>query len=358
MVIRPLRALTSSVSFGTTSCTSPTTPRSENSKIGAFGSLLIATITFELCIPTLCWIAPEMPQAMYSFGDTVFPVWPTCVAYGYQPASTTARVAPTAPPNAFASSSTSVKFSGPPSPRPPATITGASSIDGPSLSSCAWSTIRADVGEVFERDRCILHFRRAAGGVRVERARAEERDPRLGLPADVHEDGVLQGGTLADELAVLLHEVAEVPVQAGVEPGGKSRRDIRGEHGVAEEHGVDALVADQLREHVDPRLRQRRLELRVVGDVDLRGAELARFVGEAAHARADDDTGDFTVAERRRLREHAERPLQQLVAVMLEKDERAHTRRFSARKSRIACAALPSSSIFFESARAGGSFNA
>ena len=34
-----------------------------NSKIGAFGSLLIATITLELCIPTLCWIAPEMPQA-------------------------------------------------------------------------------------------------------------------------------------------------------------------------------------------------------------------------------------------------------------------------------------------------------
>ena len=60
----PLRALTSSVSFGTTSCTSPTTPRSENSKMGAFGSLLIATMTPELCMPTLCWIAPEMPHAM------------------------------------------------------------------------------------------------------------------------------------------------------------------------------------------------------------------------------------------------------------------------------------------------------
>ncbi len=58
-----LRCCTSSVSFGTISCTSPTTPRSLNSKIGAFGSLLIATITFELCMPTLCWIAPEMPSA-------------------------------------------------------------------------------------------------------------------------------------------------------------------------------------------------------------------------------------------------------------------------------------------------------
>jgi hypothetical protein len=25
--------------------------------------LLIATIAPELCIPTLCWIAPEIPQA-------------------------------------------------------------------------------------------------------------------------------------------------------------------------------------------------------------------------------------------------------------------------------------------------------
>ena len=38
-------------------------PRSENSKIGAFESLLIATMFSELCMPTLCWIAPEMPAA-------------------------------------------------------------------------------------------------------------------------------------------------------------------------------------------------------------------------------------------------------------------------------------------------------
>src|SRR5262245_16662840 len=57
------RARISSVSFGTISWTSPTTPRSLNSKIGAFASLLIATIVPELCMPTLCWIAPEMPSA-------------------------------------------------------------------------------------------------------------------------------------------------------------------------------------------------------------------------------------------------------------------------------------------------------
>ena len=59
----PLRALISSVSFGTIACTSPTMPRSLKSKIGAFASLLMATIVPELCIPTLCWIAPEMPRA-------------------------------------------------------------------------------------------------------------------------------------------------------------------------------------------------------------------------------------------------------------------------------------------------------
>ncbi len=59
----PLRAFTASVSFGTILLRSPTMPRSENSKIGALASLLIATMFSEPCIPTLCWIAPEMPAA-------------------------------------------------------------------------------------------------------------------------------------------------------------------------------------------------------------------------------------------------------------------------------------------------------
>src|SRR5262249_54958734 len=57
------RARTSSVRFRASSCRAPTTPRSENSKTGAFGSLLIETIVLELCMPTLCWIAPEIPTA-------------------------------------------------------------------------------------------------------------------------------------------------------------------------------------------------------------------------------------------------------------------------------------------------------
>ena len=60
----PLRSRSSSTRRGTIVWTSPTTARSLNSKIGAFGSLLIATITFEFCMPTLCCTAPEMPSAM------------------------------------------------------------------------------------------------------------------------------------------------------------------------------------------------------------------------------------------------------------------------------------------------------
>ena len=59
----PFLALMASVSLGTILLRSPTIPRSENSKIGALASLLIATMFSEDCIPTLCWIAPEMPAA-------------------------------------------------------------------------------------------------------------------------------------------------------------------------------------------------------------------------------------------------------------------------------------------------------
>ena len=45
--------------------------------MGASGSLLIATITLEVFIPARCWIAPEMPMAMYSCGATILPVCPT-----------------------------------------------------------------------------------------------------------------------------------------------------------------------------------------------------------------------------------------------------------------------------------------
>ena len=56
--------------LGRTLNRSPTTPKSTSSKIGASSSLLTATIVLEVCMPARCWIAPEMPAATYSWGDT------------------------------------------------------------------------------------------------------------------------------------------------------------------------------------------------------------------------------------------------------------------------------------------------
>ena len=50
----PFFALIATVNFGRSLLRSPTIPRSENSKIGAFASLLIATMFSEDCMPTLC----------------------------------------------------------------------------------------------------------------------------------------------------------------------------------------------------------------------------------------------------------------------------------------------------------------
>ena len=67
---------------------------------------------FEPFMPTMCWVAPEMPAAMYTLGLTTLPVWPTCIEYGTQPASTIARDAPGAPLRSLASCSTISKLLG------------------------------------------------------------------------------------------------------------------------------------------------------------------------------------------------------------------------------------------------------
>ena len=57
------RFCNSSTSAGSTFRASPTTPRSASLKIGAFSSLLTATIAFAPFIPTVCCIAPLIPNA-------------------------------------------------------------------------------------------------------------------------------------------------------------------------------------------------------------------------------------------------------------------------------------------------------
>src|ERR1019366_5719912 len=152
-------AFTASVSLGRILLRSPTMPRSENSKIGALASLLIATMFSEACIPTLCWIAPEIPAARYSFGATVLSVCPICAAYGSHPASATARVAATAllPPKALARSSANWKPSALPSPRPPAIrmLAPSMSTSAPSCSSGAAPAPVSLISNAFRRPMMI-----------------------------------------------------------------------------------------------------------------------------------------------------------------------------------------------------------
>jgi hypothetical protein len=63
-MISILAARSFSVNFGTIYNALPTIPKCATSKIGADGSLLMAMIRSDVCMPTRCWMAPEMPQAM------------------------------------------------------------------------------------------------------------------------------------------------------------------------------------------------------------------------------------------------------------------------------------------------------
>mmetsp|Transcript_54483 Transcript_54483/g.132233 ORF Transcript_54483/g.132233 Transcript_54483/m.132233 type:complete len:215 (-) Transcript_54483:449-1093(-) len=102
-------------------------------------------MTFESFIPLKCWIAPEIPAAMYKSGATTFPVWPTCQSFGQKPASTAARDAPTAAPNLSANASRMGKFSPDLIPRPPLTTidalprSGRSDLETDSLTHSALS---------------------------------------------------------------------------------------------------------------------------------------------------------------------------------------------------------------------------
>ena len=197
----------------------------------------------------------------------------------------------------MASSSTSAKFSGPPRPRPPATMMSASSIDGPCCSSCACSSIVALVEKSSSSTGAWTTSgrRRPSGG--LERARADEADRRGALPADVDHDRVAEGGTLPDETAVLLDEVDEVPVQPGVEPRGEAGGDVGREHGRGEQHRVVAALPRR------PSRGRRRAAAgaapRAPGRLRPRPSRrrTARLPASAADARAGDRTGDASPSD-------------------------------------------------------------
>src|SRR5229473_4397867 len=72
--------------------------------IGASASALMARMRLAPLQPAMCWVAPEIPQAMYRSGAILVPVWPTWSEWGRQPALVTTREQPTAAPSRPASS--------------------------------------------------------------------------------------------------------------------------------------------------------------------------------------------------------------------------------------------------------------
>ena len=203
-------------------CTSPTTPRSQKSKIGAFASLLIATIVSAPAMPTLCWIAPEMPQAMYSRGETVLPVWPTCAAYGYQPASTTARVAATSPPSALRELLAEREVLGPAEPAAAGDEhVGLGDVDA-DASAASWPTTRAALDHGLHASRRTRStsapppLAPSRGRVRVG---ARHDHAAIARERAVREHRVAEARPARDEPAALGVQLDRVHDQAGVRAG-------------------------------------------------------------------------------------------------------------------------------------------
>jgi hypothetical protein len=134
------------------------------------------------------------------------PVWPIWAAYGYQPASTTARVAATAllPPKALASASTSSKPSALPRPRPPATEhVGALDVHvGAALLAALDHRRLLGLGRELHLD--VLDGRRAGAALLgLEGVQAADDDPDVRAEVDLRDGRVAEDRALGDELVAL-----------------------------------------------------------------------------------------------------------------------------------------------------------
>src|SRR3954447_16850403 len=124
----------------------------------------------------------------------------------------------------------------------------------------------------------LLDLRRAVAGlVHLERVESPDDDPGLADVVDVHDRRVLEDRALGDELAVLRLDRRDLHRHAGVQARGEAGPDLEAEQAAAEQRVAVAVVLDQLRHHVDDRLREALWRPR---DVGLRRAVLAELRGE------------------------------------------------------------------------------
>ena len=168
-----------------------------------------------------------------------------------------------------------------------------------SRSSCACSSITRAGRVLLQLDGDVLDLGAAARRRRVERAGAEERDPRLRRPADVDERRSPRARAACRRASP---SSSAMSVRSQLRPASSRAASPAATSAASTDWPKRTvskpLLRDERREHVDARLRQRRLERRIVGDVDGRGAVLARLRRELADARA----GDHARRRRRRAR--------------------------------------------------------
>ena len=229
----------------------------------------------------------------------------------------------------------------------------ASSIDGPLDSSCVCST---SVASVEKSENVVSNVSTSAvppDSTGIERARADERRASA-RPSSRRRRAPCRRAPDACRRARRPRVTRSVRSQLSPASSRAARPDATSAASTdaREENGVRARLLDERRERVDARLRKRRRELWRLARVDLRRAERAGAGRELGRALAEHDAR--RLAERRRLREHAEPALLELAAVVLEEHERLHRSFLSTTRSRIFCAAEPSSSIFTWPPRDGG----
>src|SRR5262249_3908094 len=111
-------------------------------------------------------------------------------------------------------------------------------------------------------------------GYRLEGTGAKQGDPPGRTPSHIYLDGVLKDQPLADQGALALKQIYQVPVEPGIEAGGQAGSHIGCEHRVGEQHGVVTVLIDDPLEDVDSWLGQRGLQPVSRCQIDLGRAEL------------------------------------------------------------------------------------
>ena len=216
-----------------------------------------------------------MPAATYSCGDTCLPVWPTWLLCGYQPASTAARLAPTAAPSESANSSTGLKS--PPVPRPPETTIAASVSSGRPVAFLGCESVIRAARAVSLRVTSKASTAPAAGDA--------SSGTEFGLTAMIEVPVVTVGGhgvrAGEDRLGGLDAVVAAAHVD-GI--GDQARAGLDGEPGgdllaggvARDEHGRRGDLRDQRGEDLGLRRDEEGRGIGVVDDVDLVRAVLGQ----------------------------------------------------------------------------------